>query len=594
MPADAIPPPVIRKPGAIQNLSINQKPALTSDSHSPTYGPLPIVFGITGHRNPRPEDEERLSNAVEEALTDFRRRYPSTPFAVMTPLAEGCDWIGARVALRLGARLIVPLPMTRDLFEGDLQTDEARKSFDELLSQADEWFEIPHAEGVTYEQLSVPGPERDQQYEAVGVYIIRNSQILIAMWDGKTNGLTGGTSAVVRYRLEGLPSHLAPDWSPLDPIDNGPVYHIVTPRLGAPPPANPLSTRFLYPPRYEAPEEGEKAMRAILERIQLFNRDALETKSLLAGTRLQSVSYLLPEETLPLLTSPQKRLLEAYSYADTMASHFQRKSTWTLRSLFIMVFIAVVFFEVYAHVFHHDTWIIGLYLGALGVAYLWSMIARRGDYQSKHLDYRAIAEGLRVQIYWKLAGIEQRAIDYYMRRQRSVMDWIREAMRSWSPDHATNEEDRISLEERLGLVSTWWVDNQLSYFRRTLKRDEFELERKERYVDFFFLAGLIVATVQMIFDWGHGMILAMGLLPVVAAMIHGYIEKKALAELVKQYERMGMIFVNAATYLRQLLDQKKSTEAQDLIHEVGVESLTENGDWVLLHRERPVDVPKAG
>ncbi len=564
------------------------------ESPQQTFGPLPIVFGIIGHRNPRPEDVTKLSHAVEEVLTDFRRRYPSTPFAVMTPLAEGCDWIGARVAVKLGARLIVPLPMTRDLFEGDLRTEEARKTFDELLGQADEWFEIPHADGVTYEQLSIPGPERDRQYEAVGVYIIRNSQVLIAMWDGTTNGLTGGTSVVVRYRLEGLPPHHAPDWSPLDPIDNGPVYHIVTPRLGAVVPPNPLSTQFLYPPRYEKPEEGERAMRQILERIQLFNHDAVATANALAGARAQSASYLLPAETLSRLTGSQNRLMEAYTYADTMAAYFQRKSIFTLRALFVMVFVAVVFFEVYAHVFHHDTWIIGLYLGSLGLAYLWSMVARKGDYQSKHLDYRAIAEGLRVQIYWKLAGIRHRAIDYYMRRQRSVMDWIREAMRSWSPDFVENEVDQIPLDERLNLVSTWWVDNQLAYFRRTLKRDEHELERKERYVDFFFVAGLIVATSQMILGWGHSMILAMGLLPVVAAMIHGYLEKKALAELVKQYERMGMIFVNAAAYLRHLLDGNRANEAQDLILEVGVESLTENGDWVLLHRERPVDVPKAG
>lgn len=525
---------------------------------------------------------------------DFRARYPSTPFTVLTPLAEGCDWIGARAALKIGARLIVPLPMARDLFESDFETDVARRTFDELIGQADDWFEIPRAKGVTHEHLSLPGNERNNQYEAVGAYIIRNSQILIAMWDGADNGLVGGTSMVVRYRLEGLPPNHDPTWSPLDPIDNGPVYHIVTPRRGVVAPDNPLSTRFLYPPRYESPVEGEKAMKAILERIELFNRDGVTTRGILAGARERSASYLLPREVLDRLTASQHSLLVAYTYADTMAAYYQRLSVRTLRALFIAVFIAIASFEVYAHVYHHDHWIIGLYLGSLAIAYLWSMYARKGDYQSKHLDYRAIAEGLRVQIYWKLAGIRERAIDYYMRRQRSVMDWIREAMRAWTPDHVPKEQERIPLHERLELVSSWWFDNQLAYFRKTLKRDERELERKERYIDLFFIAGLVAAGSQMVLGWGNIMILAMGLLPALAAMIHGYTEKKALAELVKQYERMGMIFVNAATYLRNLLKQARHSEAQRLIHEVGVESLTENGDWVLLHRERPVDVPKAG
>lgn len=560
----------------------------------PTFGPLPIVFGIIGHRNPRPQDAEGLAEAIEKILSDFRNRYPSTPCAVMTPLAEGCDWIGARVALRFGARLIVPLPMNRELFTQDFETEEKRREFDEILDQVDDWFELPNAPGVSRDDISLPGPDRDNQYDAVGAYITRNTQILIALWDGTTNGLVGGTSIVVRYRLEGLPPHYAPDWSPLDPIDNGPVYHIVTPRQGQPVPNNPLSTRLLFPPRYEHVEDGERAMRAVLERIEIFNRDAVTTADTLAPARRQSISYLLPQEAIDRLTSSQKSLMDYYSVADTMATHFQRKSHRTLRALFIAVFVAVVVFEVYAHIFHDDHWIIGLYLGSLGLAYLWSMFAKRGDYQSKHLDYRAIAEGLRVQIYWRLAGVPRRAIDYYMRRQRSVMDWIREAMRAWTPDHLPREEELIAVDDRLRLVSTCWVDSQLEYFRRTLKLDEHELKRKERSIDLFFFAGLLFATAQMFLGWGHAMILAMGVLPVVAAMIHGYTEKRALAELVKQYERLGMIFVNAASYLRNLLKEKRYDEARALIHEVGVEALTENGDWVLLHRERPVDVPKAG
>jgi len=557
-------------------------------------GPLPIVFGILGHRNPRPDDTTALADALRAILLDFRARYPSTPFVVMSAMAEGCDWIGAHVALELGARLIAPLPMDRSLFEHDFDTDEKRAEFAAILDRADDWFEIPHAEGVSHDEIRIPGPDRDYQYAAVGAYITRNSQIMIALWDGVSNGLVGGTSTVVRYRLEGLPPEYAPDWSPLDPVDNGPVYHIVTPREGEPVPDGALTTRILYPPRYEQPEEGERAMRIILERIETFNRDAVATMDRLADVRQRSVSYLLPPEALARMTPSQQSLLHNYAIADTMATFYQKKTRMTLRALFTLVFVAIVFFEVYAHVFHEDYWIIGLYLGSLAAAYWWSMIARRHDFQSKHLDYRALAEGMRVQIYWRLAGIESRAIDYYMRRQRSVLDWIREAMRAWNPDRIPDEAERIPLHERLRLVSSCWVDSQLEYFRRTLKKDEHELERKERYIDIFFAAGLLVAVVQMIVGWGHAMILAMGLLPAVAAMLHGYTEKRALAELTKQYERMGMIFVNAAAYLRRLLDRDRHVEAQELIHEIGVEALTENGDWVLLHRERPVDVPKAG
>ena len=32
--------------------------------------------------------------------------------------------------------------------------------------------------------------------------------------------------------------------------------------------------------------------------------------------------------------------------------------------------------------------------------------------------------------------------------------------------------------------------------------------------------------------------------------------------------------------------------ADELLRELGKEALIENGDWVLLHRERPIDIPK--
>ena len=54
--------------------------------------------------------------------------------------------------------------------------------------------------------------------------------ILIAMWDGVELQMMGGTSQVVKFKLEGVPEPYAPPQSELDAPDSGPVYHIVTPR----------------------------------------------------------------------------------------------------------------------------------------------------------------------------------------------------------------------------------------------------------------------------------------------------------------------------------------------------------------------------
>ena len=87
------------------------------------------------------------------------------------------------------------------------------------------------------------------------------------------------------------------------------------------------------------------------------------------------------------------------------------------------------------------------------------------------------------------------------------------------------------------------------------------------------------------------MIFWMGMLLVIAGLLAGYGERRALAEQIKQYAQMGTIFALAEQRLRDLLDTGEHEQALDLIEELGKEALRENGDWVLLHRERDVEVP---
>src|SRR5512135_247682 len=91
--------------------------------------PLPLILGITGHRDLRPEDGADLEARVRAILEDLRKRYRDTPLVLLSPLAEGADRLAARVALDCGTRLIVPLPMSQDLYETDFETPASRADF---------------------------------------------------------------------------------------------------------------------------------------------------------------------------------------------------------------------------------------------------------------------------------------------------------------------------------------------------------------------------------------------------------------------------------------------------------------------------------
>src|SRR6266511_5181913 len=204
----------------------------------PGLGPLPLVIGVTGHRDLRGENREALEGRVQEIFTEMRTRYPHTPLILLSPLAEGADRLAARVALKNGVRLIVPLPMPQDLYERDFEAPASRAEFNALLQQAESCFALP-LNGTAEEDIRSQGEARNDRYTFVGAYIAQHSQILVALWDGASADAVGGTAQIVRFKLEGVPERYVPPASashPLDPAESGPVYHIVTPRLSEPQP----------------------------------------------------------------------------------------------------------------------------------------------------------------------------------------------------------------------------------------------------------------------------------------------------------------------------------------------------------------------
>jgi hypothetical protein len=68
-------------------------------------------------------------------------------------------------------------------------------------------------------------------------------------------------------------------------------------------------------------------------------------------------------------------------------------------------------------------------------------------------------------------------------------------------------------------------------------------------------------------------------------------QRMAYSEHEKQYSRMAGIFDNAARTIREKLAANDLPGARTGLLKLGKEALAENGQWVLLHRERPLELP---
>lgn len=155
---------------------------------------IPIVIGVTGHRNLRPEELEPLRELVAQQLKSLQSNYPGSTLWMLNSLAAGGDTLCAEVALELGIRLICPLPMPAEDYAADFCGAD-RERFFRLLSQSQS-FVCPHVE-----------PEkagRDFLYRQAGLYIASHCHILLALWDGSEEKKDGcGTAAVVDYARNG-------------------------------------------------------------------------------------------------------------------------------------------------------------------------------------------------------------------------------------------------------------------------------------------------------------------------------------------------------------------------------------------------------
>jgi hypothetical protein len=245
--------------------------------------------------------------------------------------------------------------------------------------------------------------------------------------------------------------------------------------------------------------------------------------------------------------------------------------------------------------------------------------AAKGDYQNKYQDYRALAEGLRIQFFWSVAGVPDSVVDHYLRKQRGELEWIRSALMSWdvvAHSEPANHHHRAGHADQIHLVRKLWVLDQRNYFKSKAEREHHALEKDERRIELLLnislglTAALALALIvphlvhvhalEAVMHFVeipaiHGTImLAIVMLLVAAGLRHGYNQQLARSEHAKQFSRMSEMFDIGERRLNELLGAGEPERAEDLLKELGEEALEENGDWVLLHRERPLEVPHAG
>jgi hypothetical protein len=169
-------------------------PAVSPARHPSSPG---LRIGVSGHRVPPklPEESEaplraHIDRILAAIAATARKANSASALVIVSSLAEGSDRIVAAAGLAAGFALQVVLPFASAEYERDFETPMSRSEFEDLLARACDVFELGgDADG------------RPRAYEAAGLFMLANIDVLIAIWDGAVAAGIGGTAQIVERAI---------------------------------------------------------------------------------------------------------------------------------------------------------------------------------------------------------------------------------------------------------------------------------------------------------------------------------------------------------------------------------------------------------
>ncbi|MEN8764199.1 MAG: hypothetical protein ABF290_17445 [Thiogranum sp.] len=562
---------------------------------------ITLSVGVTAHRDLLASEVPGIEQCVREFFSSLQGAYPDLPLQLLSPLAEGGDQLAARVAVSMGIPFVAVLPMSQPEYEQDFGDGDRLQEFRELLAQAESTIVLPPVDQST--QSRPVEDERILQYAQLGVFISDHSHVLLALWDGKPGDQMAGTGSVVRYHLTAVMEGFEGDPTPgglLTDNENDLVHHIVCSRdrlAGMPEDGlKPLQTSWFTSRRQaQRGDDIPEAYKILLERLQRFVRD-WKSKQDIVKNNSSSLLNDAPELDLP----DGARLTDGlFRGADGLAVHYQRRVQSSLRAIHMLAVLMGLVFLVYSE-FDGPGYMVLAFLGLFFAGVAVHVVGGTREWHRKYLDYRALAEGLRVQLYWNLSGVVEKewagfAYDNFLLKQDVDLGWIRHVMRQAS----MHRKRGVSPDERwLPWVIEQWIgqrsdgSGQLAYYSRKEIMNASRFRRTQLLGTMCLWFGIGIALLLFLThsistdDQRNSLLVLMGVLPLIAGIWDAYSHKKAEKELIKQYGFMGRIFTKA----RCLVDKTPEPAFQrGVLKALGQAAMDEGAEWLLMHRERPLE-----
>ena len=526
---------------------------------------IPIIVGVSGHRVIRDEDYEALYLSVKTELKRLQTDYPDSRIVMLSSLAEGSDLLCAEAGKELDMPLVVVLPSPLEEYEKDFR-GPAKERLHFHCARAEDIFVAPHIEKPPEE-----GVNRGYLFRQAGIYVASRSHILMALWDGGPGTKAAcGTADAVGFALHG--NYCPTSGMAFRTDNNTEVLHIFTPRGERTGEA--AGTVHVL--------GNQEAMQRILADTNEFNRqaDVLQTGG---KTRL-------PEK------ASGDAILERMENVSIIAGKLSSQNNDLYKK--VLVFLAgagmLLTFSFLMYDEAHAVWMIFVCGLTLLSAWFMQRFASRSDCHRRYIEYRALAESLRVQLYLRYAGTDIQAADLMSWTQQVETAWIRDAVCALSAGSAPSVCHDIR---------ECWVHGQQKYHQWSEKRSLRDDRVSGNVVSLALTGSAILYCLAVLFElfWGGSCFapsvilpdveiyrtwlkILLGTISAVTLFVANYYGKQSLPRILTDHRKMERFYSKMFDQLTQ------HGQTEELLTILAREELIENGNWCSFQRDNKPDI----
>ncbi len=557
---------------------------------------FPFVVGVTGHRDMDSSAEPGIRKQVRDELLELKKLAgPETPVVLLSMLAKGADCLAAQIALELDIGLIAVLPMPAEEYEKDFETQDSLREMRTLLQASHRCFVLPLDSQSSGDIQTYSGDMRNMAYLRAGQYIVDHCHLLLALWDGAESNGPGGTAEIVEYALGQDNAGISAEGAGIHLSSARKVIQILTPRSSGTKKTMRLDKGTAY-----SQDTDSLIWKRLVRQTARFNKLIQKHRDSMISTWQNSLSYIPELES----DTGHQTLRRYFAAADTLAIYLKQKMQRVFLIYFVCIMISssvlMIFFKGGLPAYWNTHILLPVYLSAVAVALATYAYSRKTEIKNHSLDSRALAEALRIQMFWRRAGVCEEVGEHYLHIQREDLRWILFVLKGIHGQESPVSEN-ISPEQAFSA----WIMDQSSYYNRSADIQSRRHTRINAMANTALALGLlyvplravsvplynITADNKLIWLLLVSVTVLSGLALSLWGSLRAYISFTGLQDQVRQYRAFQALFKRAGRRLETALDQKQHDTARSIFLTVGQEALAEHANWLQGHRSRQIGIP---